>query len=442
MATYFPEVKKTIPYEGPDSRNPLAFKHYDAKRKVRGKTMAEHLKFAVAYWHTMRGSGADPFGGGVYDRPWLKGSDEMAIAHNTLDALFEFVTKLGAPYYCFHDRDVAPEGATVSESAKNLETLVKAAKQRQRDTGVKLLWGTANLFSHPRYTHGAATNPDPRVFAYAASQIRHAIDATIELGGTGYVFWGGREGYASLINTNMRQEQEQLARMLHMAVAYGRKSGFKGMFFIEPKPKEPTTHQYDHDAATTLSFLREFGLLDDFMLNIEANHATLAYHSWEHEVAVASQAGKLGSLDINRGDQTVGWDTDQFPTNMYDAALIMVAVLQQKGLRYGGLNFDAKVRRGSFDTVDLFHAHIGGMDTFARALLVADKIIADGALSKPMKERYKGYTSGMGKKILAGKTSLPELEAWAGKQGEPDLISGRQEALENVLNQYLYDVKL
>jgi xylose isomerase len=442
MSVYFPEVKKPIRYEGPDTKNPLAFRYYNAKRKVAGKTMAQHLKFAVAYWHTMKGTGADPFGGAVYDRPWDRGSDPMTIAENTMDALFEFVTKLGVPYWCFHDRDIAPEGDTIPESNANLDQLVKLAKKRQRETGVKLLWGTANVFSHPRYTNGAATNADPKVFACAAAQVRRAIDATITLGGTGYVFWGGREGYSTLLNTNMKQEIDQLGQMLKMAVSYARKNGFKGMFFIEPKPKEPTTHQYDYDVATVLGFLREYGLADDFMINVEANHATLAGHTFWHELTAASMAGKLGSLDINRGDPNLGWDTDQFPADLQDATMAMLVVLGQKGLRYGGLNFDAKVRRGSFDTVDLFHAHIGGMDTFARALLVADRIIRDGVLSKPLAERYKGYRGGMGKKILAGKTSLPELEKWATKNGEPEKISGRQEALENVLNDYLYSTKI
>ncbi|MCP4645243.1 MAG: xylose isomerase [bacterium] len=438
MPSYFPEVKRRIRYEGAGSDNPLAFKYYNARRKVGGKTMAQHLKFAVAYWHTMKGTGADPFGGAVYDRPWDHGSSPMDVAEKTQDALFEFATKLGVGYYCFHDRDMAPEGATIAETNKILDHLVKRAKKLQKQAGVKLLWGTANLFSHPRYTNGAATNPDPKVFAQAASQIRRALDATIELGGTGYVFWGGREGYSSLLNTDMKREQDQMARMLHMAVSYGRENGFKGMFFIEPKPKEPSTHQYDFDSATTLGFLREYDLLDDFMLNVEANHATLAGHTYEHDMTVAAAAGRLGSLDINRGDPNLGWDTDQFPTDLHSATMAMLMLLKQKGLKYGGMNFDAKVRRGSFDAVDLFHAHIGGMDTFARALVVAQALIKDGVLSKPLAKRYAGYRAGMGKKIMDGKTSLPALEKWAEKCGEPELISGRQEALENTVNEYLY----
>jgi xylose isomerase len=439
--TYFPEVKKPIQYEGPDSKNPLAFKVYDPKRKVRGKTMEQHLKFAIAYWHTFKGTGADPFGGGVYDRPWDKGSSDMDVAEKTLDAAFEFITKIRAPYWCFHDRDIAPEGATVAQSNANLAKIVAKAKGLQKATGVKLLWGTANLFSHPRYCHGAATNPDPRVFAHAAAQVRRAIDATVELGGTGYVFWGGREGYVALINTNLKQEREQLARLLQMAVQYGRKSGFKGTYFIEPKPKEPSTHQYDFDSATCLGFLREFGLLEDFALNIEANHATLATHSFEHELATASAAGKLGSMDINRGDQTVGWDTDQFAMDVRETALAMAIVLKQGGLKHGGLNFDAKVRRGSFDTLDLFYAHIGGMDAFARGLLIADRMLTDGALETMVKDRYAGYQSGIGKKILSGKATLPELEKYAAGIGEPPKTSGRVELMENILNEYIHGVK-
>ncbi len=436
MNTYFPMIKK-IKYEGADSTNPLAFKQYNPRKKVGGKTMAEHLKFAVAYWHTFKGTGADPFGGGAYDRPWDQGADPMDIAFQTLDAAFEFTSKLGVRYWCFHDRDIAPEGATVRESAKNLEALVNRAKELQKATGIKLLWGTANCFSHPRYTHGAATNPDPLVFAHAGAQIRRAMDATIELGGTGYVFWGGREGYATLANTDMKQEREQFARMLHMAVDYGKKAGFKGKYFIEPKPREPSTHQYDFDAATVIGFLREFDLLDHFALNIEANHATLAAHTFQHEMQVASDAGLLGSLDVNRGDPTCGWDTDQFPADIYDAVWAMTILLQQKGLKYGGLNFDAKVRRGSFDSADLFAAHIGGMDLFAKALVIADKLTKDKVFTDVIKGRYAGYRRGLGKKIMQGKATLPELECCAAKEGEPERISGRQEQLENRLNQYI-----
>ena len=430
MTEYFPEVKKPVRYEGPDSRNPLAFRYYDPGRIVRGKSMAEHLKFSVAYWHTFAGTGMDPFGAPTFERPWSQGGSAMQVAEKTLEAAFEFFEKLGVSHYCFHDGDLASDG--------NLDELVKRAKALQKSSGVRLLWGTANLFAHPRYAHGAATNPDPLVFAHAAGQVRRAIDATVELGGTGYLFWGGREGYLSLLNTDMKREREQYARMLKLAVEYASSAGFEGMFFIEPKPREPSTHQYDFDAATTLGFLREFDLLDHFMLNIEANHATLAGHTFEHELQTASDAGKLGSLDINRGDLTLGWDTDQFPTDLASATMAMLIILRQGGLEYGGLNFDAKVRRGSFDGVDLFHAHIGGMDTFARALLVADKILKDGVLSKPLEERYAGYRKGMGTKILQGQTSLPELEDYAAEHGEPRRTSGRQEAMENILNDYLY----
>lgn len=443
MTTYFPEVKQRVPFEGPGTDNPLAFRYYDREREVGGKRMSEHLKFAVCYWHTLRGTGADTFGGASYQRPWGTESDPMAAAESTMDAAFELFAKLGVDYYCFHDRDIAPPGNTVSESNANLSRMVAKAARLQKETGVKLLWGTANLFSDPRFTHGAATNPDPLVFAHAAAQVRRALDATVELGGTGYVFWGGREGYTTLLNTDLAQERRQMAAFLHLAASYAREAGFEGTLLIEPKPMEPTTHQYDFDATTTLAFLREFDLLDRFKLNIESNHATLATHTWEHDLLVASTAGRLGSLDINRGDLNLGWDTDQFPTDLHAATMAMLIVLNQGGLGDGGLNFDAKVRRGSFDTQDLFHAHIGGMDTFARALLVADRIIQDGALSKPLAARYAPFRdSEMGKKILSRATTLPELETWAGAQGEPELVSGRQEALENIVNDYLYGTQL
>ncbi len=442
MKTYFSELEKPVPFEGPDSKNPLAFRYYDADREVAGQRMSDHLRYAVCFWHTFRGTGSDPFGGASFERPWGTESNPMEGAESTMDAAFEFFRKLGVRFYCFHDRDIAPEGASFSETQSNLDRLVKKAGELQRETGVKLLWGTANLFSHPRYTHGAATNPDPVVLAHAATQVRRAIDATVELGGSAYVLWGGREGYSTLLNTDLKQEREQLASFLHMTADYGKSAGFKGTFLIEPKPQEPASHQYDYDAATTLGFLREFDLIDRFKLNIECNHATLAGHTWEHDLLVASIAGNLGSLDINRGDPTLGWDTDQFPTDLHSATLAMMIILQQGGLTDGGLNFDAKVRRGSFDTEDLFHAHIGGMDTFARGLLVAEKIIRDGALSKPLKERYAGYRdTAMGQKILKRSTSLPDLEEWARSEGEPPRVSGRQEALENVVNDYLNGIK-
>jgi len=440
--SFFPQIRKSIRYAGPGTRQALAFRWYDPQRKVHGRTMAQHLKFAVSYWHTFKGSGADPFGGPTLDRPWNKGASAMKIAEQTLTAAFEFFTKLGVQYYCFHDRDLAPEGDSVSESARNLDQMVRLARRMQADTGVRLLWGTANLFSHPRYAHGAATNPDPLVLAHAAAQVRHAIDATVALGGSGYVFWGGREGYTTLLNTDLKQEREQLAAFLHLAVEYGRRqAGFKGMFFIEPKPREPSAHQYDYDAAAVLGFLREFDLLDHFMLNIEANHATLAGHSFEHELATAACAGKLGSLDINRGDPTCGWDTDQFPNDLAAATQARGIILRQGGLKYGGLNFDAKVRRGAFDPVDLFHAHIGGMDTFARALLIADRMLQDGVLDKFVRARYAGYRTPLGRRILSRQTTLPELERWAQEMGEPARVSGRQEMLENRLNDYLRNVE-
>lgn len=439
---FFPEVADRIRFEGPESDNPLAFKFFNPDQKVGLRTMSDHLKFAVAYWHTLKGTGADPFGGGVYQRPWGREKDPVAAAESTLEACFEFISKLGVSYYCFHDRDMAPEAASIDETNRNLQRLVDRAAALQKETGIKLLWGTANLFSHPRYSHGAATSPDPKVYAFAASQVRRALDATTQLGGTGYVFWGGREGYSSLLNTNLKQEREQFARFLHMAVDYAKQIGFKGMFFIEPKPKEPTAHQYDFDVATTIGFLREFDLLGSFMLNVEANHATLAGHSFYHELLLASVAGKLGSLDINRGNPLLGWDTDQFPTDLYDATLAMMVILQQGGLKYGGLNFDAKVRRGSFDTTDLFHAHIGGMDCFARGLCAAQRLIEDNVLGREIADRYSGWRSEVGERILSGRSSLPELESWAIAQGEPRPRSGREEAVENVLNHYLFGKSL
>ncbi|BCG63003.1 MAG: xylose isomerase [Methyloprofundus sp.] len=433
---YFPEVSEKIQYEGSQSDNPLAFKYYDADRLVAGKPMKEHLKFAVAYWHTMQGTGSDPFGGGVYDRPWKDARSDMDSARYTLDAAFEFFAKLTVPYWCFHDRDIAPEGATIAESAANLQIMVDHAQALQQTTACSLLWGTANLFSHPRYTHGAATNPDPLVMAYAAAQVRHAIDATIQLSGQGYTFWGGREGYCSLINTNMQQEREQMAAFLHMAKDYARSQGFKGALYIEPKPGEPMTHQYDYDAATVLGFLREFDLQDDFLLNIEANHCTLAKHSFAHDLTVATSAGMLGSVDANAG-ANLGWDTDEYPTNLYECVWALLIILQAGGFRSGGFNFDAKVRRGSFDTLDLFYGHISGMDTLAHALLIADKIIQDDEMDTYLQQRYAGYQQGIGAKIMQGKASLVELEQWAISQGEPLKISGRQELRESLFNRYV-----
>jgi xylose isomerase len=438
MSNYFSEVKKQIKYEGKDSKNPLAFKYYNKNQKVGNKTMGEHLRFSVAWWHALLCNGTDMFGGPSFQRDWRKAPNPMDCAKETMDAAFEFFQKLGVDYYCFHDRDIAPEGENFSQTCKNLEKMVDYAKSLQKSTGVKLLWGTANLFSNAIYSQGAATSPNAHIMAIAAAQIKNAIDATKELGGENYVFWGGREGYETLINTDLKREQEKMARFLHMAVDYKKKIGFKGQFLIEPKPCEPTKHQYDADAATCLYFLKEFDLIDDFKLNIEANHATLAGSTFEHELAVASAAGKLGSVDANRGDLMLGWDTDQFPTDIYSTTLAMLVILNQNGLGSGGLNFDAKVRRSSNDPTDLFHAHIGGMDAFAKGLLIADKIIKDKVLSGFIDERYGSHNSGIGKQIMSGKVGLEEIENWVLKQNKPVLQSARQEMLENILNSYIY----
>ncbi|MBP1690808.1 MAG: xylose isomerase [Bacteroidetes bacterium] len=437
MNRFFPGIQKPIPFEGKQSRNPLAFKYYDKQQRVGARTMAEHLRFSVAYWHTLKGDGSDMFGDPGFFREWHKPADPMERARATMDAAFEFFQKLGVEYYCFHDRDIAPEGATFAEACRNLEVMVEYAKKLQKVTGVKLLWGTANLFGNPIYAQGAATSPNAHVMALAAAQVKHALDATKELGGENYVFWGGREGYETLLNTDIKREQQQMARFLHMAVEYKQSIGFGGHFLIEPKPKEPTKHQYDSDAAATLNFLREHGLLDHFKLNIEANHGTLAGHSIEHELAVASAAGKLGSVDANRGDMLLGWDTDQFPTDLYSTTLAMLIILQQNGLGSGGLNFDAKVRRSSTDPVDLFHAHIGGMDAFARALLIAQRIIDDKVLSAFVAERYSSFNGDIGSRMMSGKTGLADIDAWILAQPFPTLQSGRQEMLENILNDYL-----
>jgi xylose isomerase len=434
---FFPKVEKRIPFEGKNSKNPLAFKYYDKRQRVGRKTMGEHLRFSVAYWHTLMGSGSDMFGAPSFKREWHEATSPMDRAKETMEAAFELFQKLGVDFYCFHDRDIAPEGDTFSQSCKNLEAMVEFAKDLQKDTGVKVLWGTANLFSNPIYSQGAATSPNAHVAAHAAAQVKNAIDATKELGGENYVFWGGREGYETLLSTDIKREQEQMARFLHMAVDYKRKIGFKGQFLIEPKPAEPTKHQYDFDAATALYFLKEYELLDHFKLNIEANHATLAGHSFEHELAVASAAGKLGSVDANRGDMLLGWDTDQFPTDIYGTTLAMLIILKQKGLGTGGLNFDAKVRRSSNDPTDLFYAHIGGMDAFARGLLIAHKIIEDGVIADFIEKRYGSYGSGIGAKIMSGKVGLQDLEKWVMKEGQPATQSGRQEMLENILNSYI-----
>ncbi|WP_426801699.1 xylose isomerase [Xanthomonas campestris] len=433
---YFPGIGK-IGFEGRDSDNPLAFKVYDANKQVAGKTMAEHLRFAVAYWHSFCGNGADPFGPGTRAYPWDVGNTALARAEAKSDAAFEFFTKLGVPYYCFHDIDLAPDADDIGEYENNLKHMVGIAKQRQADTGVKLLWGTANLFSHPRYMNGASTNPDFNVVARAAVQVKAAIDATVELGGENYVFWGGREGYACLHNTQMKREQDNMARFLTLARDYGRAIGFTGNFLIEPKPMEPMKHQYDFDSATVIGFLRQHGLDQDFKLNIEANHATLSGHSFEHDLQVASDAGLLGSIDANRGNPQNGWDTDQFPTDLYDTVGAMLVVLRQGGLAPGGLNFDAKVRRESSDPQDLFLAHIGGMDAFARGLEVANALLTSSPLEQWRAERYASFDSGAGAEFANGTSTLADLATYAAGKGEPTQLSGRQEAYENLINQYL-----
>ncbi|MDH5822537.1 xylose isomerase [Luteimonas sp. RD2P54] len=433
---YFPGIGR-IPYEGPGSDNPLAFKHYDAARTIGTRTMREHLRFAVCYWHTFCNAGHDPFGPGTRAFGWERGDTPLARAEARLDAAFEFFTKLDVPYYCFHDVDLAPDADDINEYRDNLAHMVAAAKQRQRDTGVKLLWGTANLFSHPRYMNGAATNPDFAVVARAAVQVKAALDATVELGGENYVFWGGREGYASLLNTDMRRELDHFARFLGMARDYGRSIGFTGNFLIEPKPMEPMKHQYDFDSATVAGFLQRHGLAGDFKLNIEANHATLSGHTFEHDLQVASDHGLLGSIDANRGNPQNGWDTDQFPTDLYDTVGAMLVVLRQGGLAPGGLNFDAKARRESTAPEDLFEAHIGGMDAFARGLEVAHALLADSPLERWRAERYSSFDSGSGKAFAEGGLDLAALAAKAGELGEPQQRSGRQERYENLLNQYL-----
>jgi len=434
---YFPKVEKPILYEGRDSKNPLAFNHYNKDQIVGTKTMAEHFRFSVAYWHTFMGDGTDMFGGPAFNREWQKATNPIDRAKETMEAAFEFFHKLGVDHYCFHDRDIAPEGENFSQSCKNLEIMVEFAKKLQAESGVKLLWGTANLFGNPIYSQGAATSPNAHVMANAAAQVKNAIDATHELGGENYVFWGGREGYESLINTDIKREQEQMARFLHMAVDYKRKIGFKGQFLIEPKPCEPTKHQYDSDSAATLYFLKQYDLIGHFKLNIEANHSTLAGHSFEHELAVASAAGKLGSVDANRGDLLLGWDTDQFPIDIYSTTMAMMIILNQNGLGSGGLNFDAKVRRSSNDPTDLFYAHIGGMDAFARGLLIAHKIIEDNVLSNFIEQRYSSYNSGIGAKIMSGQVGFEDLEQWILNNDKPILQSARQEMLENIINSYL-----
>lgn len=425
-----------IRYEGRDSDNPLAFRWYDENRIVSGKSMKDHLRFACAYWHSFNGSGADPFGEPTHLFPWNEKQDLLQRAKDKADAAFEFITKLGMPYYCFHDVDVVDHSGTIAENERHLQIMVDYLQGKQAESGVKLLWGTANLFSHRRYMNGAATNPDFLVLAHGAAQVKAALDATISLGGEHYVFWGGREGYMSLLNTDMKREKEHLATFLHTAKDYARKQGFTGKFFIEPKPCEPTKHQYDYDSETVIGFLRQYDLLQDFSLNIEVNHATLAGHTFAHELQVAADAGLLGSIDANRGDYQNGWDTDQFPNNVGELTEAMLIILQAGGFKGGGINFDAKVRRNSTDPADLFYAHIGGMDAFARALLAADAILRDGACNAFRRERYASFDKGEGKAFEEGKLSLEELRAFAVEKGEPAMKSGRQEWLENIVNRY------
>ncbi|QCR24321.1 xylose isomerase [Pontibacter sp. SGAir0037] len=426
-----------IKFEGLESDNPLAYRWYDENRVVAGKTMKEHLKFAVAYWHSFNANGSDPFGGPTLQFAWDEKSDPIERAKDKMDAAFEFITKIGMPYYCFHDVDVVDYGNDIVENERRLQALVEYAKQKQQESGVKLLWGTANVFSHSRYMNGASTNPDFHVLTHAGAQVKAALDATIALNGENYVFWGGREGYMTLLNTNMKREQEHLARFLHTAKDYARKQGFKGTFFIEPKPMEPTKHQYDYDSATVIGFLQKYDLLNDFKINIEVNHATLAGHTFQHELQVAADAGVLGSIDANRGDYQNGWDTDQFPNNVSELTEAMLVILEAGGLQGGGVNFDAKIRRNSTDPADLFYAHIGGADTFARALITADNILQNSDYKKIREERYASFDSGKGKEFEEGKLTLEDLRAYAIEQGEPAVKSGRQEYLENLINRFI-----
>ncbi len=422
---FFPGIGE-IKFEGRESDNPLAFKWYDENKIVAGKKLKDQVKFAVAYWHSFCNTGGDPFGPGTKRFPWNVSPDAVQAAKDKMDAAFEFMTKLGVPYYCFHDIDLVDEGASAGEYEKRLQTLVDYAKQKQAASGVKLLWGTANVFSNPRYMNGAATNPDFATVAYAGLQIKNALDATIALGGENYVFWGGREGYMSLLNTNMKREVEHLGRFLGMARDYARKQGFKGVFFIEPKPCEPTKHQYDYDCATVIGFLRSFGLDKDFKINIEVNHATLAGHTFQHELQVAADAGMLGSIDANRGDAQNGWDTDQFPMHLNELIEAMLIILEAGGLGGGGVNFDAKTRRNSTDPEDLFLAHIGGMDAFARGLIIADQILTHSPYKKFRKERYASFDSGKGKDFEEGKLTLEDLRQFAHANGEPGRSAGNR----------------
>ena len=433
---YFPGIDQ-IKYEGPDSKNIMSFKYYDENRVVGGKKMRDHFCFAVAYWHSFCNEGSDPFGPGTRALSWLEHADPMQQAIDKLDAAFEFISKMGIPFYCFHDRDIAPEGKNVLESAENLRKISELALEKQKESGIKLLWGTANVFSHPRYMNGASTNPDFNVLTHAAAQVKAALETTVFLSGENYVFWGGREGYFSLLNTDTKKEIEHLAMFLQIARDYGRKIGFTGTFLIEPKPMEPTKHQYDFDVATVVGFLKRYGLDEDFKVNIENNHATLAQHTFEHEIQMAVDAEMLGSLDINQGDHHNGWDTDEFMVNLYDATHTMLILLQSNGLGTGGMNFDAKLRRSSTDPEDLFIAHISSMDTLARGLLIANDILENSDYLSLRKQRYRSYDSGEGKRFENGELGLEDLENLAKLSGEPKQVSGKQEKFEYLINQYI-----
>jgi xylose isomerase len=436
MSEFFKNIPK-IHYEGKDTDNPLAFKYYNPDEIVGNKTMKEHLKFAVAFWHTFTAGGVDPFGTATYIRPWDSVTDPMDKAKARMEAAFEFFGKLGNEYFCFHDRDIAPEGNTLSETNKNLDTIVKLTKELMASSNVKLLWGTASLFTNPRFVHGASTSNNADIFAYSAAQVKKAMEITYELNGTGYTFWGGREGYETLLNTDMKLELDNMARFLHMAADYAKEIGFKGQFYIEPKPKEPTKHQYDFDCATVFGFLKNYGLDKDFKFNIETNHATLASHTMQHELHFARINGMLGSVDANQGDVLLGWDTDQFPTDLYVTTLAMYEILKNGGLPLGGLNFDAKPRRASFEPADMFYAHIAGMDSFAQGLKIAHRMLQDGKLEKFVQERYSSYTAGIGADIVAGRVGFKELEQYALAHNNITNASGRQEVLESIVNQYI-----
>jgi xylose isomerase len=438
MSTGFFAIDEPLPFEGPESANPLAFRHYQADREVLGRRMEDHLRFAVCYWHSFCWPGLDPFGGQTFERPWMEPGDAMAQARLKAEVAFELFELLGVPFFTFHDRDVAPEGSTLAESNRNVRAIAEIFQRKMETSRVRLLWGTANLFSNRRYMAGAATNPDPDVFTYAAAQVKNVLEVTHELGGANYVLWGGREGYETLLNTDLKRELDQAGRFLNLVVEHKHKIGFGGTILIEPKPQEPTKHQYDFDVGTIYGFLEAYGLKDEVRINIEANHATLAGHSFEHEIALAGALGILGSLDINRGDQQSGWDTDQFPNNVPEVALALYYVLKNGGFTTGGLNFDAKIRRQSLDPEDLLHAHVGGMDVCARALLAAARMIEDGALARHVTERYAGWDTAEGRAILAGQRSLDDLAARVERESlEPRPVSGRQEYLENLLNRYV-----